>query len=142
VSSPIRSAGLRGETLKAALEIAPFHAWLGLRVISEGDGRLELEMPGRDEIISNPRTGAAHGGVLATLIDLAGMYAILTRTTSVAATANLSVDYHRPAARGPILARSEIDKMGRTLSVASTPILIADGALIASGRGTYIMRGD
>jgi uncharacterized protein (TIGR00369 family) len=132
--------GLRGQALQSALELAPFHAWLALRMISDEDGRVELEMPWREEIISNPRTAAAHGGVLASLIDLAGLYAILTRTTAVAATANLSVDYHRPAVRGPIRARSEIVKIGQTLSVASTQLSVAGGALIASGRGTYIMR--
>ncbi|WP_293681980.1 hotdog fold thioesterase [uncultured Phenylobacterium sp.] len=106
--------GLDGDALQRALGIAPFHAWLELRILSSGEGRLEIEMPWRDEIVSNPRIGSAHGGVLASLIDLAGMYAILTQTTAVSATAGLHVDYDRPATAGPIRVRSEVVKLGRT----------------------------
>jgi len=96
-------------------------------------------MPWRDEIVSNPRTGSAHGGVLASLIDLAGMYAILTQTQAVSMTAGLHVDYHRPATSGPIIARAEIIKLGRTISVASTDLFVGSGGLVASGRGCYLM---
>lgn len=132
--------GLDGEALQRALGIAPFHAWLGLRILSSGEGRLEIEMPWRDEIVSNPRIGSAHGGVLASLIDLAGMYAILTQTTAVSATAGLHVDYHRPATAGPIRVRSEVVKLGRTLSVASAELFGPSEGLVASGRGSYLMR--
>ncbi len=115
--------GLDGEALQRALGIAPFHAWLGLRILSSGDGRLEIEMPWRDEIVSNPRIGSAHGGVLASLIDLAGMYAILTQTTA-----------------GPIRVRSEVVKLGRSLSVASAELFGPSERLVASGRGSYLMR--
>ena len=58
--------------LEEILQIAPFHRWLGLTLRSCSNEQLELEMPWRDEIVSNPAIGSAHGGVLASLIDLTG----------------------------------------------------------------------
>jgi len=139
VSDPL-PPGLSGPAFEQALLVAPFHSWLQLRVLSVSAEGIELEMPWRDEAISNPRSRTIHGGILASLIDLAGMYAILARTTSVAATADLHVDYLRPATGGPIRIRARVVKLGRSLSVASTDLLDDAGALVASGRGSYLMR--
>ncbi|WP_286771966.1 PaaI family thioesterase, partial [Sphingomonas sp. 66-10] len=104
------------------------------------DGVLHLSMPWRDEIVSNPRIPSVHGGVLASLIDLAGMYVLLTRTRAVSATASLHVDYHRPASGGPLHIHARVVKIGRTLSVADSEVRSPDDVLLASGRGSYLMR--
>ena len=57
------------ERLDEMLRIAPFHRWLDLKIRSVTRDQLEIEMPWRDEIVSNPMIGSAHGGVLASLID-------------------------------------------------------------------------
>jgi uncharacterized protein (TIGR00369 family) len=67
---------------------------------------LILEMPWRDEIVSNPMIGSAHGGIISTLIDLTGLYAINALGGSARATADMRVDFHRPATSGPLYARS------------------------------------
>lgn len=46
------------EQLDAALRIAPFHQWLGLRLVSASSTGIEFEMPWRDEIVSNPAISA------------------------------------------------------------------------------------
>ena len=43
--------------LEEILQIAPFHRWLGLTLRSCSNEQLELEMPWRDEIVSNPAIG-------------------------------------------------------------------------------------
>lgn len=128
--------------LQDMLDIAPFHQWLGLKIKSCSEDGLELTMPWREEIISNPVLGAAHGGVLAALIDLTGLYTLVmlgTRATATAtATADLRVDYHRPATGGPLIARGQVVKTGRQISVAEARIFGPDDKLLASGRGAYI----
>ena len=52
------------EQLRAMLLIAPFHQWLGLEIAALTENALTLEMPWRDEIVSNPMIGSAHGGIL------------------------------------------------------------------------------
>lgn len=124
--------------LQDMLDIAPFHQWLGLKIQSCSEDRLELTMPWREEIVSNPLIGAAHGGVLAALIDLTGLYTLVMLGTQAKATADLRVDYHRPATAGPLIARGQVVKTGRQLSVAEARIFGPDGKLLASGRGAYI----
>ena len=69
------------EQLEEMLRIAPFHQWLGVEIKSHSADQLQLLMPWRNEIVSNPMLGAAHGGVLAALIDLTGLYTCLLYTS-------------------------------------------------------------
>lgn len=126
------------EKLSELLHIAPFHRWLDLKIVEQNDDYLKLEMPWRDEMVSNPMIGAAHGGILASLIDLTGLYTIIAAGGLAKATADLRVDYHRPATKGPFHAIGHVIKLGKTISTADTRILDADDRLVASGRGTYL----
>ncbi|MEO1169897.1 MAG: hotdog fold thioesterase [Pseudomonadota bacterium] len=133
-------APIDGEKLRDLLLISPFHRWLGLEIKSQNDGQLELVMPWRDEIVSNPMVGAAHGGILASLIDLTGLYSLIAAKAPVKATADLRVDYHKPAIGGTLTAIGRPIKLGRQISVAETSVFDSDKELLASGRGAYISR--
>ena len=126
------------EQLRERLLIAPFHRWLNLGIVELNASELVLEMPWRDEIVSNPAISSAHGGILSSLIDLTGLYAILAFGGAVRATADLHVDFHRPATPGPLRAIGEPVKIGRQVSVARVRVVNIDGVLLASGRGAYI----
>ncbi|WP_374397482.1 hotdog fold thioesterase [Sphingopyxis sp.] len=126
------------EQIRAILKIAPFHQWLGLDIGGLTDEELILEMPWRAEIVSNPMIGATHGGILSALIDLTGLYTINAFGGSARATADLRVDFHRPATSGPLRAIGRVVKLGKQLSVAETRVENADGRLLASGRGAYV----
>ena len=126
------------ENLADVMQIAPFHRWLGLKIIQQNNDQLELEMPWRDELVSNPVIGAVHGGILASLIDLTGLYAIIAAGGIARATVDLRVDYHRAATNGPLRAIGQVVKLGKTISTADTRILDDDDRLVASGRGTYL----
>lgn len=126
------------EQLRATILIAPFHRWLGLDIVALTADELILEMPWRDEIVSNPTLGSAHGGILGSLIDLTGFYTINAFGGSVRATADMRVDFHRPATSGPLRAIGRAVKLGKQLSVADTRVENSDGRLLASGRGAYV----
>ena len=76
--------------------------------------------------------------LLAALIDLTGLYTLLMLGTRAKATADLRIDYHRPAIAGPLIARGQVVKNGRQISVAEARIFGPDDKLLASGRGAYI----
>ena len=126
------------ENLADVMQIAPFHRWLGLKIVQQNNDHLELEMPWREELVSNPVIGAVHGGILASLIDLTGLYAIIAAGGVARATVDLRVDYHRAATNGPLRAIGQVVKLGKTISTADTRIIDDDERLVASGRGTYL----
>ena len=74
------------QSLREMLLIAPFHRWLGLDIVALTADELILEMPWRDEIVSNLMIGSAHGGILSALIDLTGLYTINALGGSARAT--------------------------------------------------------
>lgn len=129
------------ERLQAWLEVSPFQRWLGMEVEDAGDGRLVLGLPWRDEFVSNPHPPTMHGGVIASLIDLGGFYAVLAAGASAAATVDIAVDYHSPVSQERVRSVSEVTKLGSKVASAATRLLGEDGRLVASGRGVYLLRG-
>lgn len=123
--------------LRAALEGSPFQAWLGLKVTETGDGFVTFTCPFKDDIISNPVAKTVHGGVLASLIDLGGLFALMTQTDRVRSTIDLKVDYHRPATSGPLISTARVIDIGARIGTATTEVRLEDGTLLASGRGLY-----
>lgn len=131
----------RLESFQRSLDISPFQRWLGLQVEQVEDGRLTIGVDWRDEFVSHPQYRTMHGGILASLIDLGGLYAILTTGATATATVDLRVDYHRPASGERVRSVSQIIKLGSKVSSAGTEIYGASGQLLASGRGVYLMGG-
>lgn len=121
------------------LDISPFQRWLGLKVENTGDGLIEIGLDWRGELVSNPATSSMHGGILASLIDLGGLYAVLTTKSIAVATVDLRVDYHRPVSAGRIRAVSRVLRKGSKVSSAETTIINGEDKLVASGRSVYLM---
>lgn len=118
---------------------SPFHQWLGVRLHRLDADGIALLLPWRPEFVSVAEIGYTHGGVLATLIDLAADYAIAARIGRGAPTIDLRVDYHKAAMPGTLLAVARVVKLGRTVSTAEAQIFNESGtALYASGRGAYL----
>ena len=88
--------------------------------------------------VSSVTVGSTHGGILAALIDLTGLYAIRAAGGAVTATADLRVDYHRPAVGETVLAYGTVVKLGRRISTADVRLTNNNQVLLASGRGAYL----
>ena len=125
------------EFIRGALEGSPFQAWLGLQLTQIGTDFVTFTCPFKEDIISNPIAKTVHGGVLASLIDLGGLFALMTMTDRVRSTIDLKVDYHRPATQGPLISTARVLDIGGRIGTASTEVRLEDGTLLASGRGLY-----
>ena len=125
------------ESVQALITRGPFHQWLGLEVVSVGDGEIELTATWREEWIVNPQGRYTHGGILAALVDLTADWALVSTTGRGVPTIDLRVDYHRPALPGNLTACGKVVKAGRQFSVSEARVFDADGQLLASGRGVY-----
>ncbi|EWY41086.1 phenylacetic acid degradation protein [Skermanella stibiiresistens SB22] len=124
--------------VEAMLLKGPFHQWLGLQVISVGEGEIELKATWRPEWVVNAAVGYTHGGILATLVDLTADWALVSETGKGVPTVDLRVDYHRAAMQGDLKCVGKVVKSGRTVSVSEAQIFDGDGKLLASGRGVYM----
>lgn len=129
---------LTASDVEAKLLRGPYHQWLGLKVLSVGDGEIVLKAAWREEWVVNPEGGYTHGGILAALVDLAADWALVSSTGRGVPTVDLRVDYHRPARRGDLVAHGEVVKIGGQFSVAEARVSDGEGKLVASGRGVYL----
>ena len=135
-----RTLAVDFDTLAEMVEGCAFHRWLGVRLKALDAEGVEIELPWREEFSSDPDIHYAHGGVLASLIDLAADYAVAARLGRGVPTIDLHVDYHRPAFPGPLIARASLVKLGGTIGVAEARVCDEKGALVASGRALFLTR--
>jgi uncharacterized protein (TIGR00369 family) len=126
------------EHVQALITRAPFHQWLGLRVVAVGDDSVEIKAKWREEWVVNVERRYTHGGILAALIDLAADFALIKQTGRGVPTIDMRVDYHRVAMPGDLIMRGKVVRAGLQFATAEAQIFDLDGKLICSGRGTYL----
>ncbi len=133
---------------RVAEEIIPFNKFLGVRVLLLEAGRVELEIPWRDELIGDAMRPAMHGGVISMLADTAGGICIWGAVENPAArvsTIDLRVDYLRPGRAEALVCEALAVRVGRTVGVADMRLFHAlpSGArseLVATGKGVYSIK--
>jgi len=126
------------ETLQQLLTRGPFNRWLNFTVIKTADEGVEMKAAWREEWVVNPDRRYTHGGILAAIIDVAADYAIAAKIGRPVPTIDLRVDYHKAAMPGDITAKARIVRFGSQFSTAEASLYDSEGALVASGRGTYL----
>jgi uncharacterized protein (TIGR00369 family) len=125
------------EQLDRQIRKPPFHQWLGLRLAALDEDGIEIALPWRPELVVNTVRGYTHGGILATLVDIAADCAVMAKLGRGVPTVDMRVDYHRVALQGELRAKARILKLGRTFASAEASIYNAAGELCASGRGVF-----
>src|SRR5215831_11219941 len=127
------------DALRARCERIPYHGSLGVRVESiEGD-RVRLRIPFKDEN-SNPGR-ALHGGVSASVIEIAGGLAAWTgleeRPGLETSTLDLSVNYLAAAIGEDIVANAAVLRRGKEIVYSEVDVRTDAGKRIAVGLVTY-----
>ncbi len=125
------------ESLEQRLAVGPFNRWLGFKVLKMDESGLELKATWREEWVVNPDRRYTHGGILAAIIDVAADYAIAVQLGRPVPTIDIRVDYHKAAMPGDLIAKARIVRSGGQYSTAEAYVYDSEGALVASGRGTY-----
>lgn len=127
------------EALQKMLDESPFHRVLGLEMegLDEATDTLSMRLRYSDTIARAEGTGQHHGGVIASLIDIAGDFALIWQLGHGVPTINFRTDYLRPAINTDLIAKAQVRKIGRTVSVCDIEVLSEEGKLLAIGRGTY-----
>lgn len=120
-----------------------FWRHLGIDVVDARPGSIRIRLPIRDELC-NAAGAPLHGGVVASLIDMAIGGALGTLREAAAGgvdqtSIELNVGFIAAARRGDVFAEGRILKHGRTLAFGEASITDAEGKLLAIGRATYIL---
>ena len=125
------------EKLQELITRGPFNKWLNFTVLKSGEDGVELKATWREEWVVNPERRYTHGGILAAIIDVAADYAIAAQLGRPVPTIDIRVDYHKAAMPGDLTAKARVVRMGSQYSTAEASLYDKEGALVASGRGTY-----
>jgi uncharacterized protein (TIGR00369 family) len=125
--------------LREEMEGPPFHHVLRPEAIDVDpeNGTVTIRLAFRDELARARGDRAFHGGVVASLIDLAGHAAVAVKIGRMAPTIDLRIDYLRPADGDALMAHAKLLKAGRTVARVDIEILDTQGRTVALGRGTF-----
>jgi uncharacterized protein (TIGR00369 family) len=124
---------------------SPFHGFLemDLETWDKAKGEVTFSVPFKEDYKRTQTGEGYHGGVLASVIDIAGDFALAVKTDKMGfPTIDLRIDYLRMAGDGDLKVVARTVKAGRTIGVADVEITDAKGRLCAVGRGTYAMNAD
>jgi uncharacterized protein (TIGR00369 family) len=123
---------------REAFASVPYARLLGLELgeISRGEVTIHLEV--RDELRQNQ--GVVHGGAVASLIDTAAAFAVLTQLelNERVTTTDLTIHYLRPMSAGRLTAKARMVRGGRRLFVLSVEVTNDQQVLVASAVTSYI----
>ena len=125
------------DKLQELITRGPFNRWLNFTVLKAGADGVEINAAWREEWVVNVERRYTHGGILAAIIDVAADYAIAAQLGRPVPTIDIRVDYHKAAMPGDLIAKARIVRMGSQYSTAEASLYDKEGALVASGRGTY-----
>jgi uncharacterized protein (TIGR00369 family) len=116
-------------------------ALIGARLAAVEPGRVEVELPFRDDLTQ--QKGFVHGGILGMIADSACGYAAFSLMPAGCSlvTVEYKINILAPA-RGAVVARGEVVKPGRTLTVARAEVYSREGRHIATMQQTLMMLAD
>jgi uncharacterized protein (TIGR00369 family) len=130
--------GERLERIERAIEAVPYAQLLGIELEKVIPGEATLTLAIRPELTQNH--GVVQGGAIASLLDTATAFAILTllEPEERVTTVDLTISYLRPALKGTLTATARVLRQGRRLFAVSAEVVDASETLVATALSTYI----
>ena len=131
-----------------------FNRVMGLKISHIGDDRVRARIDMKPELIGHFVHGRMHGGVISACLDALGgmacMAAVGRRYSDEPplqcldrfeklATIDLRVDYLRPAVSTHFDLHAEVLRLGSRVGNTRMEFYAADGLLVATGAGAYIV---
>jgi acyl-CoA thioesterase len=124
--------------IERAIEAVPYARLLGIQLEKVAPGEATLTLAIRPELTQNH--GVVHGGAIASLLDTATAFAILTllEPDERVTTVDLTISYLRPAVEGTLQATARVLRQGRRLFTVSAELVDSGGTLLTTALSTYI----
>lgn len=129
----------RLQQMREVLKTVPFAELLGLELMDASKGSATMKLAFRTELSQN--YGLMHGGAMASLIDTATAFAIVSQLEQKEqfTTVDLTVNYLRPVTKGSAICRAGVVRAGRRILTISAEVHDEDGNLVAIALSTYII---
>ena len=140
--------------VEAFFQRIPFNQVLGIRIDELSGDRVVMSLPMKPELIGNFVHGILHGGVISSLLDVAGGAMALIgafdkhqhlsqqermQRLSKLGTIDLRVDYLRPGLSHHFDLRAEVLRLGSRVATTRMEFFGADGKLLSTGSAAYIV---
>jgi len=121
-----------------AFEHVPFAHLLNLELGEIAPGAATIHIEVRDELRQN--RGVVHGGVIASLIDTAAAFALLTllKRDQTSTTVDLTIHYLRPLLEGRVTAEARVIRAGRRLAVIGVDVLDDTQTVVATALTSFL----
>jgi uncharacterized protein (TIGR00369 family) len=131
----------------------PFNQMLGIQLGDLSPQQVTMHLPMQAALIGNFVHGILHGGVISSLLDVAGGAMALIGAfdkhqhlsseermvrLSKLGTIDLRIDYLRPGRGQHFTASAVLLRSGNKVAVVRSELHSDDGSLIAVGTGTYL----
>ena len=141
------------QQLTSAFTAIPFNKMLGLQLDHIGTDHITMNFKMKNELIGNFLQGILHGGVISSVLDMAGGMAVMAAAVQKypnatidelasilgkTSTIDLQISYLRPGKGETFIAKAWIMKSGKKISFTRMELYNQDETLIASGSGTYL----
>lgn len=123
---------------RSAFASVPYAKFLGLELGEIGAGEIRIHLQVREELLQN--RGLVHGGAIASLIDTASAFALLSQieVDEKVTTADLTIHYLRPVSAGRMTAAARVVRAGKRLFVLAVDVTNDHDLLVATAVTTYI----
>jgi len=143
----------QAQAVRQMFERIPFNQALGIELDEVSPSQVVMPLPMKPELVGNFVHGILHGGVIASLLDVAGgamamlgafdKHRHLTtqeRATRLSrlGTIDLRIDYLRPGRGTRFSASAMLLRSGNKVAVVRSELHNELGTLIAVGTGTYL----
>ncbi len=142
------------DELTKTLTAIPFNQMLGLTLDTIEDDHIVMSFVMKKDLIGNFFHGILHGGVISSVLDMAGGVAAIATAVrkhhgksidelkeilSKTSTVNLNINFLRPGKGKQFTAKSSVIRSGNKLSFTHMDLQNEEGHLIATGSATYLI---
>ena len=126
------------ELLRGLFQRVRYAKLLGIELDEATRGSVKMHMDARQDL--RQVSDVLHGGSIASLIDTAAAFAVITmlEPDQSTTTSDLTIHYLRPVSSGSVAAEARVLRSGRRLLVVTVNVFDNLQALVATAVTTYV----
>lgn len=149
MSEKVRPIEPTVEGLQEAIDASVVHRNLEVRVRHVGEDAVVLDVTATDQWCNTNDEPTVHGGVLATLLDMAATHSVVPAVGRPGPTISLTINYLAPVRPGPLTVVGRVVRVGGTVCVLESEVWQgrvdplagdAEGTPAAVARGAFVSR--